>query len=216
MSARADILSEMPLLDGEAAWTEWFETLTGGQKTEVMQIAGRLPRVGPIEGPQRVAFNSLAKSTGYGGSAGGGKSALLALLALLSHHRSVMFRYDAKQLRGVVDDVIQFVGTSQGLNRQSGVFYFGDQDGHMLEWGGLGKPGSEMDWRGRAHDLLAVDEVTELPLKKLLFLKTWLRTVKKGQADKDGFDLQPSGSARRPDRQRAAGAVGDTVLRAVD
>ena len=154
MSARADILSEMPLLDGELVWEEWFEGLSASQKAEVAHIAGRLPRVGPIEGPQRHAFTSKAKILGYGGAAGGGKSALLALLAILSHHRSVAFRYDAKQLRNLIDDVIQFVGTAEGLNRQSGVFYFGDEQGHMLEWGGLGKPGSEMDWRGRAHDFI--------------------------------------------------------------
>ena len=194
MDRSADILQEMPLLDGEEAWHEWYEGLSPSEKREIEQIARQLPRVGPIEGPQRQAFISDANILGYGGAAGGGKSALIALLALLDHHRSVIFRFDSKQLRGLIDDLVMFNGTHLGLNRQSGVFYFGGNEGHMCEWGGLGKPGSEMDWRGRAHDLLAADEVTELPLKKLLFLMTWLRTVRKGQRVRAIFTFNPPGT----------------------
>ena len=194
MDQTADILQEMPLIDGEETWLAWFEKLSPAEKNEVEKIALRLPKVGPIEGPQRMAFNSDANITGYGGAAGGGKSALIALLSILSHHRSVIFRYDAKQLASLIDDVVMFMGTSHGLNRQYGRFYFGDFEGHLLEWGGLGKPGSEMDWRGRPHDLLAADEVTELPLKKLIFLMTWLRTVRKGQRVRCLWTFNPPGS----------------------
>ena len=129
-------------------------------------------------------------------------SALILILALLKHRRTVVFRYDAKQLRGMIDDLIDFVGTSTGLNRQAGVFYFGDQQDHMMEWGGLGKPGSEMDWRGRAHDFLAADEITELSRKKLLFLMTWMRTTIKGQRCRALFTFNPPGSV-----EDATGAI---------
>ena len=189
----ADIFAEMPLLDGQDTWQEWFERLSPAERKEIEGVAKQLPKVGPIEGPQRQAFNSDANITGYGGAAGGGKSALIALLALLSHHRSVFFRYDAKQMSGLIDDIVMFHGTQQGLNRQYGRFYFGTYEGHMLEWGGLGKPGSEMDWRGRAHDLLAADEVTEISIKKLIFLMTWLRSVRKGQRVRAVFTFNPPG-----------------------
>ena len=191
----ADILQEMPKIDGEKTWQEWFEALSPAEKNEIAGIARALPRVGPIEGPQRQAFISDADILGYGGAAGGGKSALIALLSLLEHHRSVIFRHDAKQLSGLVDDIIQFHGTQVGLNRQRGVFYFGTENGHMAEWGGLGKPGSEMDWRGRAHDFLAADEVTEMALEKLIFLMTWLRTVKKNQRVRAVWTFNPPGVA---------------------
>lgn len=193
MDRSADILQDMPLLDGPETWQEWFESLSPAERQEIKDIAADLPRVGPIEGPQRQAFISEANILGYGGAAGGGKSALIAILSILAHHRSVVFRYDAKQLSGLVDDIVMFRGTHMGLNRQRGVFYFGDEPGHMIEWGGLGKPGSEMDWRGRAHDLLAADEVTELPLRKLIFLMTWMRTVRRGQRTRALFTFNPPG-----------------------
>lgn len=189
-----DLLAEMPPIKDEVDWYEWFENLSPAEKAEVKGIAEILPRVGPIEGPQRMAFNSPADVTGYGGAAGGGKTALIGLLSILSHERSVVYRHDAKQLRGLIDDLVDFCGSDTGLNRQQGVFYFGDRPNHMIEWGGLGNPGSEMQWRGRPHDLFAADEVTELNLKKLMFLMTWLRTVAKGQRCRALFTFNPPGS----------------------
>ena len=121
-------------------------------------------------------------------------SALLALLALLKHHRTVVYRWDKVQLNGFVDDVVQFYGTQAGLNRQNGYFYFGDTPGHMLEWAGIGKPGHEKKWQGRPHDLIGVDEATQLPLLKLLYLKTWLRTTKKGQRCRIVHTFNPPGA----------------------
>jgi len=183
----------MPLLEGEDSWYEWFEQRSPAEKKQLGDIAAMLPRVGPVEGPQLQAYNSPAQILGYGGSAGGGKSALIALLVLLAHQRSVIFRFDAKQMSGLVDDIVDFYGTNEGLNRQRGVFYFGDFPGHMCEWGGLGKPGSEMQWRGRPHDFLAVDEATEMPLPKLIFLQTWLRTVRRGQRTRVLYTFNPPG-----------------------
>ena len=194
MMRERDILAEMPPIADGASWNEWFGRLSAHRKNEVARIAERLPRVGPMEGPQRMAFNSTADITGYGGAAGGGKSALICLLALLSHERTVIFRHDSKQLRGLIDDLVEFAGTSTGLNRQQGVFYFGDKPRHMCEWGGLGNPNSEADWRGRPHDLLAADEVTELNPKKLFFLLSWLRTVTPGQRCRAVFTFNPPGS----------------------
>ena len=188
-----DLLGEMPLSD-MPTWQEWFEGLDADAKRQVMHVAELLPRVGPQEGPQEAAFNSEANILGYGGAAGGGKSALIALLSILAHERTVIYRFDAKQLRGLVDDLIDFVGTTEGLNRQHGVFYFGDRPNHMCEWGGIGNPGSEFVWRGRAHDFLAADEVTELSIRKLVFLRTWCRTVKKGQRTRTVFTFNPPGS----------------------
>lgn len=184
----------MPVLDGRQEWEEWFENLSPAERQELKGIADLLPRCGPMEGPQRAAFNSKALVTGYGGAAGGGKTGLIALLALLEHTRSLIIRYDGKQLRGFIDDVIQFYGSTTGLNRQSGSFYFSDRKGHMLEWGGIGEPGSEFVWQGRAHDFIAADEVTQLALKKLIWLMTWLRTTEKGQRCRVLWTFNPPGA----------------------
>lgn len=190
----SDLLNTMPLIDGFAAWQTWFENLSPEERVEVQKTAIKLPLVGPIAGPQRQAFNSTADMLGYGGAAGGGKSALMALLVLLKHTRSVIFRNDKGQMRGFIDDLVQFFGTDDGLNRQSGTFYFGDRPGHMMEWGGLSKPGSELVWQGRPHDFIGADEATELDLTKLRFLMTWLRTSIPDQRTRCVYAFNPPGS----------------------
>ena len=189
-----DIFENMPPIQDELSWLEWYEKLSPAEKNSVNDMAGQLPRVAPNDGPQRQAYNSEADVLGYGGAAGGGKTALIALLSILEHERTVVFRFDANQLRGLVDDLIQFVGSQTGLNRQANSFYFPDRQGHMIEWGGIGKPGSEMVWRGRAHDLLCADEVTELNERKLMFLMTWMRSVLKDQRCRSLFTFNPPGS----------------------
>ena len=181
------------LLDDEQSWTEWFEGLSPEDKQDLARSIEHAPRIAPSPGPQTDAFNSPADIVGYGGSAGGGKSALIALLAILSHTRTVIFRQDAKQLRGLVDDLVDFAGTNQGLNRQAGVFRFGDREGHMVEWGGIGGPGDENAWRGRPHDLFCVDEATECGEQKIRFLMTWLRTTLVGQRCRALFTFNPPG-----------------------
>ena len=99
-------------------------------------------------------------------------SGLIALLTLLDHEKCVCFRYDGKQMKALVDDLIVFHGTRQGLNRGHSIFTFQDRPGHFFEWGGLGKPGSEKDWKGRPHDLICFDEVTELRLASVLYVQT--------------------------------------------
>ena len=200
-----DILSEMPLLDGPENWQEWYEKLSPSEREELKSYADIMPRVAPQEGPQRTAFNSKALITGYGGAAGGGKSALIALLALLSHQRSVVWRYDAKQLRGLIDDVVQFYGTQTGLNRQAMSFYFNDQPGHMMEWGGIGEPGAEKVWQGRPHDFLAADEVTQLALAKLIWLMTWCRSVKRNQRCRVLWTFNPPGAEHEEMKSTADG-----------
>lgn len=193
-----DVFLDMPPIENEADWHEWFEGLPPSDRKEVEARAKVLPRAGPMAGPQREAFKSEVDQLGYGGAAGGGKSALIAMKALLLHERSVIFRYDAKQLRGLIDDLVNFYGTQTGLNRQAGVFMF-SRPGHMCEWGGIGGPGDEHSWRGRAHDFLAADEATELDIGKLRFLATWLRTTKRGQNTQAIYTFNPPGS---PDENR--------------
>ena len=177
----------------EATWSAWFTGLSDRERQELARQLESAPRVAPSPGPQTDAFNSAAQIVGYGGAAGGGKSALIALLAILEHTRSVVFRADAKQLRGLIDDLEDFVGTNTGLNRQAGVFRFADRPGHMIEWGGIAGPGDENAWRGRPHDLFCVDEATEISEAKIRFLLTWLRTTIAGQRCRALFTFNPPG-----------------------
>lgn len=200
-----ELLDGMPSLSNHQEWQTWHDALSREQKVELEKISSVLPRVGPVKGPQMKAFNSEANILGYGGAAGGGKSALLAILVLLNHQRSVVFRGDKSQLKGFVDDVAQFYGSQVGLNRQSGTFHFADRPGHVLEWGGLAKPGSESVWQGRAHDFVGFDEVTSLELRKVMYVLTWLRTTTKDQRTRCVFTFNPPGTVDPVTQEIATG-----------
>ena len=181
--------------EDEALFRKWWDELGDEERQSVLQLSTgeRFHGIAPQEGPQEQAYFSKADVVGYGGAAGGGKSALIVLLALLEHQRTVIYRADKNQMSGMIDDVVQFYGTDVGLNRQSGVFRFTDRPGHMMEWGGLAKPGSEQVWRGRPHDLLCIDEATEIRRDKFEFLKTWCRTTLEGQRTRILLTFNPPG-----------------------
>lgn len=187
------------LSEDEDAWTEAFRSLPKSQQAELERMLRDAPRVGPMpDTPQEIAYKTPADVTGYGGAAGGGKSALIGILALNAHQRTVIFRKDAKQMRALIDDLVSFVGSDAGLNRQAGTFYLADRPGHMIEWGGLGDPGSEQVWRGRPHDLMAIDEATEVREDKIRFLMTWMRTVVPGQRCRCVMTFNPPGGPEDP------------------
>ena len=174
-------------------WLEFYNSLTPAQIQQIEASVRSAPRVAPQPGPQTQAFVTPARVIGYGGSAGGGKSGLICLLAILEHERSVIFRKDAKQIAQMVDDLVQFYGSIEGLNRQMGVFRYIDSPNHYTMWGGLDKPGEEMNWRGRAFDLQAYDECTEIQREKIIFLSTWNRTTTPGQRCRRVLTFNPPG-----------------------
>lgn len=178
----------------ELTWKDWWNGLTEEERRLESQALSATPRAAPQPGPQTEAFLCEAQVTGYGGAAGGGKSALLAILCHTEHERSVIFRFDKSQLSGLIDDLVRFNGSDVGLNRQVGVFRFGDRPNHMVEFGGLGAPGDENKWQGRAHDLMALDEATEIPKAKVDYLKTWNRSATKGQRCRIVMTFNPPGS----------------------
>ena len=194
-------------LEADEEWEEWWEGLSKDQQRELVQSSKGMFGIAPQEGPQEEAYFSAADVVGYGGAAGGGKSALLALLALGPHQKTVIYRSDKQQMRGLVADVVEFYGTETGLNRQEGIFRFADRPGHILEWGGLGNPGDEQKWRGRPHDLLCIDEATEIRRDKFEFLKTWNRTTSPGQRTRIVMTFNPPGGPDDKD-----GAIGRWVI----
>jgi hypothetical protein len=132
----------------------------------------------PNPGPQTDAYLSKADLLLYGGAAGGGKTDLLIGLALTEHKRSVIFRRAYVDLRGVEERLLEIRGTRDGYNA-SDMFLRTDET--LLEFGALEKPGAELSWQGRPHDLIAFDEGAQLGEAKVRFVMGWLRSARPGQ-----------------------------------
>jgi len=124
-------------------------------------------------GRQSEAADSLAFITGYGGSAGGGKSDLLAGLALTEHKRSAIFRREKAQTEGIIQRLTEILGSTNGYNSQKSVWRIGER---LIEFGGLDNLDDHQKWQGRPHDLKGYDEVTEQREFQVRFTMGWTRS----------------------------------------
>jgi len=194
--------------DEHLSFRDWLETLSDTDKGALVKSLDGYPLAAPQEGPQEAVFSCPADVVGYGGAAGGGKSALAALLAIHEHERSVVFRRESKQLSSWIDDLVQFSGTDKGLNRQSGRFTYDSPSGRkIIEWGGLKEPTDWVTWRGRPHDLIVVEEATEVPFAQYKKVIAWNRSTKPGQRCRILLTFNPPGA---PDEE--AGEGSDAVI----
>jgi hypothetical protein len=110
----------------------------------------------PRNQPQVTAYHSQADMMLYGGAAGSGKTSLLVGLAVTAHHRTVIFRSKAVDLRGVEEYLLELMGRD-GWNGQDKILR---RPECVIELGHLEKPGSERSWQGRPHDLICVGRGT--------------------------------------------------------
>lgn len=128
--------------------------------------------------PQQAAFESKADILLYGGSAGGGKTDLICGLALTAHHRSIIFRREHKQLRGVVDRIVGIRGRD-GFNGQESRFSLAD--GRIIQLGGMQHLGDEQAHQGVPYDLHGFDELTQFLEAQFRYVITWNRSADPAQ-----------------------------------
>lgn len=155
---------------------ELLRHLTPDELAQVDALLADGPPWMPLPGPQAMAYASQADITGYGGAAGGGKTDLIAGLALLEHQRTLIIRREKAQTEGVVQRLMEIVGSTNGYNSQKGIWRFPIGKRGICEFGGLDNPGDERRWQGRPHDLKAFDEVTEQRERQVRFVMGWNRT----------------------------------------
>lgn len=163
-----------------AYWDALWEAATPEQRDELMRLldedlAKHIWRA--QVGRQSEAADSGAFIIGYGGSAGGGKSDLVAGLALTEHQRAAIFRREKAQTEGIIQRLTEILGGTDGYNSQKSIWKVTTANiPRLIEFGGLDNPTDHQKWQGRAHDLKAYDEVTEQREFQVRFTMGWTRS----------------------------------------
>jgi len=144
--------------------------------------------------PQEMGYNSPADVLGFGGAAGGGKTDLLLGLAATRHLKSIIFRREAVQGRGMIDRARELFGKLGRFNENSGLWR-NLPGGRQIEFAGVKDAGDEEKYRGRPHDLIGFDEADQFSRFQFEFLTGWLRTTTPNQRCRIVLTFNPPSSA---------------------
>ena len=132
----------------------------------------------PNPGPQTDAYYSEADELFYGGSAGGGKSAVINGLAINEDHERALilrqFRDDAKKLAEaeLLGRILD--GNKQGWNGAD-LIYRGEGN-KLIQYGGCDHEDDKQRYKGDPHDLICWDEVTDFSETQYKFVNIWNRS----------------------------------------
>ncbi|WP_197737296.1 terminase large subunit domain-containing protein [Aquicella siphonis] len=111
----------------------------------------------------------------YGGSAGAGKSFLLLLLARYQHTRSIIFRREYPQLKGIEEESYKLFSDIGRYNHSEKVWRL--NDGRYIEFGAVQLEKDKEKYQGRAHSLKCFDEITHFSKSQFQFLIGWTRST---------------------------------------
>lgn len=134
-----------------------------------------------MAGPQAQAFWTRADELFYGGAAGGGKTDLLLGLALAAHDKSIVFRREYSQIKGLIDRSRELLRrTSAKYNGQDNIWR-GIPGQRVLEFGAVQYEQDVEKYQGRPHDLIAFDELPHFTKHQYTYLIGWNRTTDPSQ-----------------------------------
>lgn len=129
----------------------------------------------PNPGPQTAAYYSEADILLYGGQGGGGKTDLIAGLALTEHERSLLLRPQYTDLGALIERVVAVAGTRKGLNSAPPAQY--KVDNRVIDFGAASTLDRAETWQGNPHDLIAFDEACQFHEAVVRFLMGWNRSA---------------------------------------
>src|SRR5579872_2443234 len=137
-------------------YEELLPYLTQREREELDHLLSgvHLPLWEPFPGPQTLALQSPADELFYGGAAGGGKTDLLLGCALTQHWRSIIFRREYAELKGIrerADELLDDIGRFNGQQELWRVTE-GQYKGVRIEFGACQHEGDERKFQGRPHD----------------------------------------------------------------
>ena len=133
----------------------------------------------PLVGPQAEAFFSEADELLYGGQAGGGKTDLLTGLAGIAHTKSIIYRREFTQFAEIRDRMDELYGPVGSYNANDKRWTL--DDGKIVELGYVQYFNDWKKYKGRPHDYIGFDELTEWPRDLYRILIAWNRTAREGQ-----------------------------------
>jgi hypothetical protein len=135
----------------------------------------------PQPGPQAEAYACTADVIGYGGAAGGGKTALLVGKAGTQHRRSMIFRRVFPSLRGMIEYSREVYNARNDPHAKDSyneaLHIWRLADGRLIEFGSAQYEQDLKKYQGQPHDFLAFDEATEFPESFIRFLHAWNRST---------------------------------------
>lgn len=132
----------------------------------------------PNPGPQSDAYFSLADELFYGGSAGSGKTDLAVGLALTAHERSLILREYLDDARDMSERMLNVIGSRDGWNGQ--LLHY-RKDRLSIDFGGCRNDNEKQRFKGKPHDLIVFDEVSDFLESVYTFIIGWNRSATPGQ-----------------------------------
>lgn len=130
----------------------------------------------PNPGPQTDAFFCVADLLLYGGQGGGGKTDILAGLALTQHKRSLLLRPQYTDLGALIERVVKIAGTRKGLNSAPPA-QFKTDDGRVIDFGAASTLERAETWQGNPHDFIGFDEACQFIAAVVRFILGWNRAA---------------------------------------
>lgn len=132
----------------------------------------------PNPGPQTEAYFSDADELFYGGEAGGGKTDLVVGTALTAHQSSLILRRLNTDARSLAERMLEIVGDRDGWNGQLQQFR---RRPLAIDFSGCQHEHDKQNFKGKPHDLIAFDEVTDFLESQYRFIIAWNRSANKAQ-----------------------------------
>lgn len=160
-------------------------------------VGGYQPLFVPNPGKQTMAYDSDADIIGYGGAAGGGKSALIRGLATTAHRRSLIIRQEKVTTRKFVQDIALSLGHRDGYSSQGSTWALNGPDNveRVIEFAGMENEGDEEKQQGVDYDLKAYDEATQMRESQVRYTMGWVRTHVDGQRTRVIMTFNPPTTA---------------------
>lgn len=100
-------------------------------------------------------------------------------MAIMHHHRSIIFRREYQQLKGLRDRAVELLGNLGSFNGADDIWRL--NNGKRIEFGAVQKEADIRKHQGRAHDGTFFDEITHFSQDQFRFLIGWNRTTIPGQ-----------------------------------